>query len=87
MLSPITLRGRTPYRLEYSQGLFRKRDSSYKSPYGVIYSSPFESTAVPEIGDNYRDKPYKIGRVLNEYDFYTNFKKQPLVQIQLNMVF
>lgn len=87
MLSPIGLRGRTPYRLEYSQGLFRKRDGSYKSPYGIIYSLPFDESNVPEIQNNYRDKPYKIGRVLSEYDFYTNYKKQPIVQMNLNMIF
>ena len=87
MVTPIALRGRTPYRLEYSQKLFKKRDGSYKSPYGVIYSSPYENCDIPEITNNYKDKPYKVGRLLSEYDFYTNFKDQSPKARKLSMDF
>jgi len=87
MFTPIALRGRTPYRLEYSQKLFKKREGSYKSPYGVIYSSPYENSSVPEITNNYKNVPYKVGRLLSEYDFYTNFKSNSPTQFNLNMNF
>ena len=87
MVTQIALRGRTPYRLEYSQKLFKKRDGSYKSPYGVIYSSPYANSSVPEITNNYKDVPYKVGRLLSEYDFFTNYKNHSPTKLNLNMDF
>jgi len=87
MLTPIALRGRTPYRLEYSQKLFKKRDGSYKSPYGVIYSSPYENCSIPEMTNNYKDKPFKVGRLLSEYEFFANASNGSPIKRNLNMDF
>jgi len=87
MIGAIKLRGCTPYKLEYSRGFLRKSAGSYESPYGSIYSHPFDSASIPDISNHYINKPYKIIRLMNQYSFYTNYKKKPLVQIHVNMIF
>jgi len=87
MVGAIKLRGCTPYKLEYSRGFFKKNTGTYESPYGSIYSHPFESASVMDVSNHYIDKPYKIAKLLRQYHFYTSFKKQPLVQINVNMIF
>jgi len=87
MVGAIKLRGCTPYKLEYSRSFLTKNSGRYESPYGAIYSHPFESAITVNISNHYIDKPYKIGRLLSQYHFYTNYKKKPLIQINLNMIF
>jgi len=87
MVGAIKLRGCTPYRLEYSRSFFKQNTGKYESPYGAIYSHPFESAPAFDVSNHYIDKPYKIVRLLSQYHFYTNYKKKPLVQIHLNMIF
>ena len=87
MVGVIKLRGCTPYKLEYSRNFYRQSGGSYVSPYGALYSLPFESASVPDISNHYMNKPYKIIELLRQYHFYTNYKKRPLIQINVNMIF
>ena len=87
MVGAIKLRGCTPYKLEYSRSFLKKNSGKYESPYGAIYSYPFESALTPNISNHYTDKSYKVFRILNQYHFYTNYKKKSLAQINLNIIF
>jgi len=87
MVGAIKLRGCTPYKLEYSRGFYKRNQGAYKSPYGAIYSHPFESASVADSSKHYLNQPYHIARLLSQYHFYANYKRKPLVQINLNMIF